>query len=411
LKFNRLPDELRGIVLQAYLPTLIFSIGEGAILPIVPASAVRMGASLAVSGLIAGAALIGQLVGDVPSGQLVSRLGERRAMVAAACLSVAAILCCVVARNYVVLGVGIFFLGISSSTFALARHAFLAVSVPYRYRARALSTLGGFNRAGNFVGPTVAVAVIHFFGVENVFFVHLACCAAVVVLLFALPDIKTDIEQPRIALAIPVESQSLLSTIKRLREVLARLGVAVLLMSAIRASRTALLPLWAVHMGLSPSTTALIVGTAAAAEFVLFYSSGVIMDRFGRAWSAVPCLLGLTLGHLMLIFVNGAAGLLTVGLVLGLSNGVGSGIQMTLGADIAPPDNPAAALGAWRFLGDLGSATAPLVISLLISVASSLPLATGAISVCGLIGAGLMARYIPRYVPVRPAPVAVEGTP
>jgi MFS family permease len=164
-------------------------------------------------------------------------------------------------------------------------------------------------------------------------------------------------------------------------------------------------------MGLSPSTTSLIVGTAAAAEFVLFYSSGVIMDRFGRAWSAVPCLLGLTLGHLMLVFVNGAAGLLAVGIVLGLSNGVGSGIQMTLGADIAPPDNPAAALGAWRFLGDFGSAAAPLVISLLISVAS-VPLATAAISVCGLISAGLMTRYIPRYVPVRPRPpVSVEGTP
>ncbi|MCU1556688.1 MAG: transporter, partial [Microbacteriaceae bacterium] len=42
----------RYIALQALLPTLLFSIGEGAIIPIIPVVANTLGAALAVSGLI-----------------------------------------------------------------------------------------------------------------------------------------------------------------------------------------------------------------------------------------------------------------------------------------------------------------------------------------------------------------------
>jgi hypothetical protein len=90
---------------------------------------------------------------------------------------------------------------------------------------------------------------------------------------------------------------------------------------------------------------------------------------------------------------------------LSLANGVGSGILMTLGADLAPKDQPAPFLGAWRFSGDAGSAVAPLVVSLLTAVVS-IAFASGALGIVGLAGAVMLARFIPRYVPkrARPAP-------
>ncbi len=83
---------------------------------------------------------------------------------------------------------------------------------------------------------------------------------------------------------------------------------------------------------------------------------------------------------------------------LSLANGVGSGILMTLGADLAPKDRPAPFLGAWRFSGDAGSAVSPLVVSLLTAVVS-IAFASAALGVVGLAGSVLLVRYIPRYIP------------
>jgi MFS family permease len=85
---------------------------------------------------------------------------------------------------------------------------------------------------------------------------------------------------------------------------------------------------------------------------------------------------------------------------MSLANGVGSGILMTLGADLAPRDHPAPFLGAWRFTGDFGQAAAPLVISGVTAVAS-IAVASGVMGVLGLVGAGILLRYVPRYLPRR----------
>jgi MFS family permease len=128
------------------------------------------------------------------------------------------------------------------------------------------------------------------------------------------------------------------------------------------------------------------------------------MDRFGRMWSAIPSMLGLGLAHIALAFVTDEPWFIAIAIIMSVANGVGSGILMTLGADLAPQGNPAPFLGAWRFTGDFGQAAAPLWVS---GVTALLSLAAASISmgVLGLIGAGMLARFIPRYVPRRPKAV------
>ena len=70
------PFSWRSIILPAYLPTLLFSIGEGAIIPVIPVVATDRGASLALAGLIAAMLMVGELAGDLPAGWLVARIGE-----------------------------------------------------------------------------------------------------------------------------------------------------------------------------------------------------------------------------------------------------------------------------------------------------------------------------------------------
>ncbi|MFT2815851.1 MFS transporter [Leifsonia sp. A12D58] len=418
------PFSLRSVALAAFLPTLLFSIGEGAIIPLIPIVAHNLGASLAVAGLIAAMVMLGELVGDIPSGWVVSRIGERNAMIAASALTIAAVLLCIIAPNPWVLGIGIFIVGLATAVFALARHAFMTSYVPVEYRARALSTLGGIFRAGWFIGPFISAGLIHLTGgTQAVFWVFIICSVSAAVVLLLLPDPESTFGPPQVAVSkdgvvrsageelAAEESEGLFKTLWNFRGVLLRLGTGAGLIGAMRASRTVILPLWAVSIGINEPDTALIIGIAGAIDFALFYVSGQIMDRFGRIWSALPSMIGLGAGHLILAFTHDLPSnvewFIGVAMFLSLANGIGSGILMTLGADLAPKNDPAPFLGGWRFTADFGGAAAPLAVAG-ITAAASIAIASGVMGVLGLAGAVLLGRYIPRYITHKPRSARVS---
>lgn len=416
--------DLRGVLLSGFLPATLFAIGEGAIIPIIPIAADSLGASLAIAGFVASLILVGELIGDVPSGVVVAKIGERNAMIGAAVVSVVGLLVCTAAPNPVVLAVGVFLVGLSTAVFALARHAYMTTAIPLRIRARALSSLGGVFRFGYFVGPFLAAGVVHLTGTtQSAFWVHVVCCLAAAVVLLVIRDPATGVrglQRPtRASRPVPApaaeatgalpgeqfvqaESEGLLRTLRQHRQVLVRLGSGAALIGAMRAGRQVILPLWAVSVGLDDSAAALVIGVAGAVDFALFYTSGWIMDRWGRLASALPCMLGLSICSFLLAWsghLDARVGwFIAVAMGMSLANGVGSGILMTLGADLAPRDRPAPFLGAWRFTGDLGSAAAPLVISGITAVAT-IAVASGVMGVLGLVGAGILLRYVPRYLP------------
>ena len=404
------PFRFRSIALPALLPTLAFSIGEGAIIPIIPIVAHNLGAQLAIAGLIAAMITIGQLFGDIPSGWIISRIGERAAMIYAALISIVGLALAMSSPNPWVLGAAVFLIGLSTAVFVLARHAFMTSFVPIAFRARALSTLGGTFRLGIFIGPFAAAAVIHLTGsAQSAFWVHVAGCLVAAALLIFLKDPEATFKPKRTASGklegeelLEAESRGLFRTIAANRKVLARLGTGAALVGAMRASRQVVVPLWAVSIGISDANTALIIGIAGGLDFALFYTTGQIMDRWGRMWTALPSMVGLGAGHLVLSFTHDLPGtvvwFIAITMVLAIANGFGSGLLMTLGADLADKRNPAPFLGAWRFTADVGGATAPLAISGLTALVS-LSFASGAVGILGLLGAGILWRYLPRYVP------------
>ncbi|MEP6482001.1 MAG: MFS transporter [Rhodoglobus sp.] len=408
------PFRWGSIALPALLPTLLFSTGEGAIIPIIPIAAHNLGASLAIAGLVSALLTVGELFGNIPSGWLIARIGERPAMIGAAGLSILGLVIAVIAPNPVALGFGIFFIGLSAAVFALARHAFMTSFVPIPYRARALSTLGGTFRAGYFVGPFITAGVIQLTGSAHAaFWIHVVACVATGIILVTLPDpTKTFGAVAKVRLLgrdlregealVEEESAGLFRTIYANRAALSRVGLGAALIGALRASRQVIIPLWAVSIGVSETNTALIIGIAGGLDFVLFYFGGQLMDRFGRLAAALPSMVGLGVGHLVLAFTHdvhdNVEWFIGAAILLAIANGLGSGILMTIGSDLADRANPAPFLGAWRFTGNLGGAAAPLAIAG-ITAAASLALAAGVMGVLGLLGAGVLIRYLPRFVP------------
>lgn len=417
---------------MVYLPTVLFSLGEGAVIPLIPVIATQLGADVAFAALVTSALVVGQLCGNLPAGWAVARIGERLTMVAAGIVAMLAAVGMLLAPTLGTLAAAVFLLGFCAAAFGLARHAFMTTRVPVAVRARALSLLGGSFRLGIFIGPFVAAGLLALFATElAAIWFFLGCLAVLVVLVLFGPDPEQSVpvavtpirgrgastpDGRRVATdaaSAPVRTPptGVLRTMWRQRTVLSRLGLAAASLSAVRSARQVVLPLWGLSLGVDSQTIALVVGVSGAIDFALFYASGQVMDRFGRMWAAMPAMLLMGAGFLALSITHDVdAPVLWFGLfaaVLGVGNGLSSGILLTLGADVAPAREPAPFLGSWRTLTDAGGAVAPLLVSGITAVAS-LPIAAAAMGVIGLVGALGFVRWIPRFVP-RAAPGRTGG--
>ncbi|GAA2068534.1 MFS transporter [Microbacterium hatanonis] len=408
-----------------YGPTLLFAIGEGAVIPLIPIIASRLGADIAVAALVASALVVGQLCGNIPAGWAVARFGERITMGVAGAVALVATICLALAPTLLLFAAAVFVIGLCAAAFGLARHSFMTTRVPLSFRARALSLLGGTFRLGMFVGPFIAAVLLTVFGDESAAIWFFGVCLVATVLLVLLgpdpelaltrngsdaaaPEPREDTGEP-VTGSIPLPASAsgqqrvgVFRTMWRHRDVLARLGLAAASLSALRSARQVVLPLWGVSIGLDAQTIALVVGISGAIDFALFYASGQVMDRFGRLWAALPAMVLMGAGFFALSIThdltNASMWFAMFAAVLGVGNGLSSGILLTLGADVAPPTDPAPFLGSWRTLTDAGGAIAPLLISGIAAVLS-LSFAAGAMGVIGLFGALGFIRWVPRFVP------------
>ncbi|WP_018135047.1 MFS transporter [Acaricomes phytoseiuli] len=385
----------RPIALPAFGPSLLFGLSEGAILPVIALSARDLGASVAMAALIVTLIGVGSLISNIPASLLIDKYGERWAIVGAAVLSTLAMLLCLSAPNLWFYALGILMIGSASAVFKLARQKYLTEAVPVLYRARALSALGGVMRIGIFFGPFIGAVAIQLIGLAGAYWVGAAGAVAAGLIALVLPDLPS---RQRSGAQGPIKI-TLRGIVKAHRGVFLTLGVAVLLISAVRASRQAVLPLWAENLGLDAATTSLIYGLSGAVDMLVFYPAGKLMDRRGRAWVAVPSMLIMGLSLLVLPLTTQAVGLLVVALVIGFGNGIGSGLVMTLGADYSPPRGRAQFLGIWRLLADLGSVSGPALISALTGLLS-LAAGISATGFVGLLAAAALWYWIPRRKPL-----------
>lgn len=409
-----------------YGPTVLFAVGEGAILPILPVLATRLGADVALATLIAAMLVIGQLLGNLPAGWAVARFGERRSMAVSGVVALAGAAGAALAPTLSLLAIATLVIGLSAAVFGLARHAFLTIHVPVALRARALAVLAGTFRFGTFAGPFIAAGLLIATGSPAAAAWFFAGC---LVLTVALVVSTREPEMPAPATATPAttaeidpdqgphspassgpaplerdpEPTGVFATMIRHRGVLARLGLSAATLAALRSARQVILPVWGIAIGADAGTIALVTGISGACDFALFYASGQITDRFGRLWATTPAMLLMGFGLVALAFTEDLASAvgwwIAIAAVLGIGNGLSSGLLLTLGADLAPRGNPAPFFGSWHTISDAGGAAAPLIIAGIAAV--SLPAAAAAMGALGLLGAAGFLRWMPRYVPRR----------
>lgn len=397
----RRPRDLWRISIPAYGPTLFSATGTGAVMPVLTLNALDMDAPVWAAALIIAVLGAGSVLGSVPAGALVARIGERWALILGGFAQAAVMAFAMFASSLEYLIVAVLLMGVVDALFQLARQAYLTDAVPLRLRARALSTLGGVHRIGVLVGPFLGALVLSLTGdLRSAYVIGVVGGIAAAILLLFSRDITAGLGRA----AGAGRPERVFAVAKAHRKVLATVGTGAMVVSAARAGRMAIIPLWADHIGLDAAQTSLIFGIAAAVDIVLFYPAGAIMDRYGRVWTAVPAVLILGGGTAALPLTSGFVSLMVVSMIMAVGNGLGSGIVMTLGSDASPPHARPQFLAAWRVLTAGGILGGPLAIAG-VAATGGLALACVAMGSVTLAGAGWLATWVPRYEPDREDPL------
>ena len=407
----RTREALRDAV-QIYAPSTVYAVGLGAMTPALAVAALALGLDAARAAAVVLLVGLGSLVANGPASALAARAGERVTMVVSAGLgTVGAGLAWAttagVSSGPSAAGVAepgrlalflaaVLAVGMAGAGFNLARQAYLAVAVPATHRARAMSTLGGTVRIGTFLGPFLGAAAQAPLGLDGAFAAAAAAMAVGALLCLRIRDLPVPASDPAAGEEPgPAGRPRLLDVARARRGALLTAGFGVVAVSAARAARNAVIPLWATHLGLDAATASLVFGLAGAADLLLFYPSGRLMDRFGRRAVAVPCLTLLGAGFLTVSLTREPTAFAAAAVLLGIGNGFGAGIVMTLGADHSPPNARAPFLGLWRSMSDAGMLAGPLLLSGA-TAAAGLAVGVGSLAVvCGL-GAVVFAAVLPR---------------
>lgn len=422
----RTREALRDAV-QIYAPSTVYAVGLGAMTPALAVAALALGLDAARAAAVVLLVGLGSLVANGPASALAARAGERVTMVVSAGLgTVGAGLAWAttagVSSGPSAAGVAepgrlalflaaVLAVGMAGAGFNLARQAYLAVAVPATHRARAMSTLGGTVRIGTFLGPFLGAAAQAPLGLDGAFAAAAAAMAVGALLCLRIRDLPVPASDPAAGEEPgPAGRPRLLDVARARRGALLTAGFGVVAVSAARAARNAVIPLWATHLGLDAATASLVFGLAGAADLLLFYPSGRLMDRFGRRAVAVPCLTLLGAGFLAISLTREPTAFAAAAVLLGIGNGFGAGIVMTLGADHSPPNARAQFLGLWRSMSDAGMLAGPLLLSGA-TAAAGLAVGVGSLAVVCGVGAVVFAAVLPRGpgAVADPPPVVVRS--
>lgn len=357
---------LRSIWWPVLAPAFLYACGTGALQPVIILAALSLGAGPALAGALVTVAAVAAGVSAIPAGYLINALGERRSMISATLFAGLMTSACVFAllthgsRSLYVFTAAVVLLGGLEVIWSLARQAFIADTVRSDSLALAMTSLGGAQRAGQLVGPLIGSVLLLWLPLYSVFIMHIVMAIAATLMIARVKDghrrsqaKSTDQPTPQVRWNAVVLA-----------------GIAIITLSMARKGKNVIIPLWGDHLHLTPSSISLLVAVGSAVELVLLYPGGRLKDSLGRTSTFVACVVLLGVGF-ALMPIGTSLTWFCVGIgIASIGNGIGSGINMTVGADLSPPVGRAKFLGYWNAIGQIGSLGGPALISIIIATVS-----------------------------------------
>ena len=402
-------SSLRILGLSVYLPSSLMAVAQMAMLVVLPLYVLDLGRTLSVAALVFAMRGLGSVVVNVPASLFIERHGHKGGMLLGNGLMAAGALIIAQSASAVVLALATLAFGAGMGTWLLARLACITEQVPTHQRGKAMAGLAGLQRLGLLLGPLLGGVGAEQLGFRMVFLAIAGVAMVTMALIWSVapsaPGRRGPAGEVRAAARDSAAGMLLLvpRMLGRYPRIFLGAGVFAFCVQLVREQRRLLVVLWGTRIGIDPEAIGLIVSSAAMVDLAMAPLAGQVMDHWGRKAAGIGSIgiLGTAMGLLPL--TGSTATFVCVAVLAGIGNGLGSGILLTLGADLAPADERSRFLGVWRLVGDCGTLVGPLLTSAVASLGAALVLTW----LIGLAGGAALWRRVPETL--RPAVTAAEG--
>lgn len=374
---------LKPILWPVLAPSLLFAVGVGAMLPVLVLGALDLGSSSSFAAAIVGIMGAVSLVATVPAGILIDRLGDFRAMLVATMTAVVVLGGIVAAflwdspASLVLYTAALMLFAPVSDVWSLARQAVVAEVMPAKDLAKAMTALGGTQRVGNLIGPIAGAGLMFAFPLWSVFvFAGAAAVAAIVVMALPIAHIPGYSDRGNSGAGISDSGQALKAPepdrprLDVRWKAVVLVGISVAALTVARSAQPVVIQLWGVEIGMHESSISLLIAFGAALELGFMFLGAYIKDHLGRTTTLVVCLTIFGSGFIVMVLRPDLTGMIAAAAVMAFGNGLGAGVNMTIGADLSPAIGRARFLGIWAIFSNGGKLAGPTLISLVITVAS-----------------------------------------
>lgn len=345
------------LIFPIYLPALLLSTGAGIISPTLPIYIKSFELTYTITTVVIAIGVIG----NIPAGILVERIGRRQAMLLGLVMIGISTIGMGVARNLNYLIGAQLIGGVGNALWMLSRHAYMAEMIPLAKRGRSIALFGGVNRIGSFIGKFSAI----FLGANLRIPFYLYTAIAVITLIicyFSIPESKQETKIKSEGSQEPYLKQ-LVQVSKRHFDLLITAGIGQVCVQTLRRGCHIIIPLYGTDIvGLNPTGVRQVEMIASAVDMSMFPLAGYLMDRYGRRYATVPGICIFATGMILMPFTDSFIWLLLAAVMMRFGNGIASGTMMTLGADLAPKEGTGEFLGLWRITGDFGGSAGPVIV-------------------------------------------------
>ena len=344
------------LILPIYLPALLLSTGIGIISPTLPIYIKSFELTYTITTIVIAISVIG----NIPAGILVERIGRRQSMILGLLMICISTFSMGMAQNLFHLFSAQLIGGVGNALWMLSRHAYMADVIPLSKRGRSIALFGGVNRIGMFLGKFSAIFLgsnlrIPFYIYAAIALITLLICYLSIPETKHEPKVKSDKQESylRKLLGVLIQHFSILTTA----------GVGQICVQTLRRGCHIIIPLYGADIiGLNATGVRQIEMIASAVDMSMFPLAGYLMDRFGRRFATIPGICIFATGMVLMAFTNSFLWLLLAAVMMRFGNGIASGTMMTLGADLAPREGTGEFLGLWRLTGDFGGSAGPVVV-------------------------------------------------
>lgn len=352
-------------VLSLYLPAITLGLGSGIASPALPVFAKSFDVTVGAASWVFTMYMVGGLVSTIPTGYLVDRIGRRKVLLSGPVLVALASFLTATAHSFPELLFYRFLGGFAQQMWMMARLAMITDVGENRERGRQITGMVGANSAGNLLGPAVGGLVATVWDVRLPFVLH-----GILSLLAIIPSFRSARETApgRGTERTGADGGSVPEV-----GLLALLTVPVLVFFAAQflgsTTRGALfggtVNLYPVYAYGADAAMLGMLGTVTAALGIpITFTSGAIMDRFGRKANTVPgfLLLGAALAFTAFTaYVDSPFAWFVVAYILfNIAQSVTSGNMQVIGSDIAPEQARGKFFGMWRLIGEVGQVISPI---------------------------------------------------